>query len=411
MLQVYEIGRLRYGDGLVMIALKLVEHDIKRSFGIAFITSLIALLVYQQFGSVLHRLESFGAFEREFRADFIVYMSGPPGRFTPPLRQPLPESTLARVPLHPDVRRFAPYSARELRWHLPNMSRSDDAVYIIQVPADDVPMALPASFPDYLLDLVQADDTMIITDDLSMKYSMALGETITLGSRGVLVAAVLPVQSYGPLVVMSENTYNAMAAGVTRQNSSTGPLNQRTSANAAGGRHTAVLVTFDERVDKRLASLELQSLLGHSRIRVVTPSELAAEIGIVTLLAENNERAFVITAIFTFLICIFIVAQTIRSAIFNLRDEFSVLIALGASTFSVRLICLEFSLFIGILSTVLSIFLAYVMRIVASYFDVYLVYSFDIFVFTSLIIMCIIFLSGLIASFAIDKFNPTQLLR
>lgn len=391
-----------------MLARKILEHECKRTFGIVVTLSLIGFLLFQQFGSVLGRWESLGAFEREFRADYVVYLDPPSATFVKPLASPLPDWVGSRVSLHPDVEKYEYITLGSRYIRLPNMPFTDRGARKIIVQQGQIPLNYPRDLPDDLVGAVSGLGAIMITSDLADRFSFELGQTIEMEGQELKISAIAEkTRPYESVVMMSGNTQNLLSkrrsASRVREVSGIGVVNL--------SKPYGLLVELKKGVDVLEVGGELRGLVNNRNVKIVSPREVSSETSLSLLFEESSNRSFLITALFTVLISCLIATQTMRSAILAHEDEFAILLALGVSVMSVRLISLEIAFLLGLLSATFATAVSFFMKVIFSKLGLLFSLSVELSGFVFILIMLISLFSGFLASFAVTKIEPSKLFR
>ena len=389
-----------------MIAVRNIEHDWKRSLSTVIVLSLVGLLIFQQFGSILGRWNSLGGIEREFRADLVVKARNPPGRVARPIVHALPPGIENKLLIHPKVQVIQPYKGvlDPIRF---DANVPPDVPKMISIDPKGNPILYPRSFPDELLDLLQVEGHAIANTGFAKRFDLKVGDTLMYKEYEItFVAFVDALSDFDDLVIMSNLT--STAAGV----SSTPQL-----GTAAGGviipalRTRAFLLQLTPAADPDTVAGELRGMFGNPNVEVIFPKQLVSEQSFALLFSERNNRAFLITAGFAILISIMIAIQTMRSAVLNHADEYGALQALGVGSFDLRLIAIETAFWLGLLSTAVAVSGAYVMRSLLTSAGTNFALSIELVLVVSALLMTIAFLAGLFASSAVTRIQPEALLR
>lgn len=388
-----------------MIAVKNIEHDWKRSLSTVVVLSLVGLLIFQQFGSVLGRWNSLGGVERELRADLVVKAKNPPGRITRPIANPLPPGVANTLLVHPAIAQIHPYIGVLDPIHIDGASMDARTKIISVDPAGD-PILYPASFPDRLLELLEVEGHVIANEAFADLFDLDLGGTLShRGYELKLVGIVDSLNGIEPIMIASTLTASAMG----KQS-----LN---SMSVAGGSFVGIqrirsfLVRLHDGSDPQIIAGELRGMLANPSVEVIFPEQLVTEQSFALLFEDRDNRGFLITAGFAILISIIIAIQTMRGAVLSHADEYRALQALGVGALDLRLIAIETSFWLGLLSTAVAVSGAFVMQAFLISTDAQFALSLELIFVISALLMSIAFIAGLFASSAVTRIRPEALLR
>jgi putative ABC transport system permease protein len=121
--------------------------------------------------------------------------------------------------------------------------------------------------------------------------------------------------------------------------------------------------------------------------------------------------SFAFSGFLAFLVGLGITSQTLRSAILSNMREYAALRALGVGVNKLRLVVLEQSFWVGVIGITLCYALTIVMTILGKHFGVALLYPWSAVVLTSIFVLFIALVSGVLSLRALYKSEPTELLR
>lgn len=386
-----------------MIAVRNIEHDWKRSLSTVIVLSLVGLLIFQQFGSVLGRWNSLGGFEREFRVDLVVKAKNPSNRISRPIAANLPPGVANILVTHPSVKQIQSYRG------VPESIRFDGDpvqvdIYYFSVEPTENPILYPRSFPDELLALLQLEGNAIANRTFAKRYDLDLGDTLTHQGYDLrFVGFVDSLNSVGALMVVSNLTASAMSINGTRPH-------QGMMLGAAFNER-AFLLRLADGSDPAIVAGELRGMIANPAVEVIFPEQLVSEQSFALLFEDRDNRGFLITAVFAIVISILIAIQTMRGAVLNHADEYGALQALGVGGLDLRLIAIETSFWLGLLSTAIAISGAFVMQTILRSMDAQFALSAQLVFVVASLLMGISLIAGLFASSAVTRIRPEALLR
>lgn len=389
-----------------MIAVRNIEHDWKRSLSTVVVLSLVGLLIFQQFGSILGRWNSLGGLEREFRADLVVKMKNPPGRVARPIVHVLPAGVENKLLIHPAVSAIQPYMGVADNINFDGAPMQDAPKFMGIDPVGDL-ILYPISFPDSLLELLEVEGHAIANTRLAEQFELELGDTLSFKDYDItFVAFVDALANIDALVITSHFTADAM-----------GKQTISSAASIGGGamvivqRNRAFLLKLVEGSDAEIVAGELRGMFANPAIEVLFPEQLVSEQSFALLFSDRDNRSFLITAVFAILISILIAIQTMRGAVLNHADEFGALQALGVGSLDLRLIAIETAFWLGLLSTAVAVSGAFVMQTVLQTSGAHFALSFQLIFVVGALLMAIALLAGIFASSAVTRIRPEALLR
>lgn len=388
-----------------MIAVRNIEHEWKRSLSTVIVLSLVGLLIFQQFGSVLGRWQSLGGIERELRADLVVKAKNPPGRIMRPIARPLPTGVANTLLIHPAVESIHPYMGVLDPIQIDGAPIEKQTKYISVVPVGD-PVLFPKSFPNELLDLLHVEGHAIANIAFAELFDLQLGETLSYRDYQLtFVGFVDALNSLEPLMVTSTFTANAMGK------SSRGGIGVIDGDFVRMQNERSYLLTIAEGSNAETVAGELRGMLANPSVEVVFPDQLVADQSFALLFEDRDNRGFLITAAFAILISIMIAIQTMRGAVLSHADEYGALQALGVGGVDLRLIAIETAFWLGLLSTAVAVSGAFVMQTMLLSMDAQFGLSVQLIFAVSALLMGISLIAGVFASSAVTRIRPEALLR
>ncbi|GAB5458228.1 MAG: hypothetical protein Hens3KO_12580 [Henriciella sp.] len=395
-----------------MIAVRNIEHDWKRSLSTVVVLSLVGLLIFQQFGSILGRWNSLGAFERELRADLVVKARIAPGRVSRPILGSLPPGVENKLLIHPEVEVIRAYKGFPETIRLEGGIPTAPPAFISIDPGGN-PILYPLSFPDDLLPLLQVEGHVIANTEFAQQFGLTVGDTLSHNDFELtFVAFVDALSDFRPIMIASNLTAGAIGEA---QSQSSAPSARRTitvdGTTVAVGGNSAFLLKLNPAADPEIVAGELRGMFANPAIEVVFPEQLVSEQSFALLFSDRDNRSFLITAVFAILISILIAIQTMRGAVLNHADEFGALQALGVGSLDLRLIAIETAFWLGLLSTAVAVSGAFVMQTVLRASGAQFALSFQLIFVVGALLMAIALLAGIFASSAVTRIRPEALLR
>ncbi|VAX05082.1 hypothetical protein MNBD_ALPHA03-119, partial [hydrothermal vent metagenome] len=190
-----------------MLAQKNIEYNWQKSISTVFILSLVGILFFQQFGSILGRWASLGAFERQFRADLVLYHAPPKDHSAPPLWKGVPSTIYDILKTHPDIEQVSGYRSFRHEFRVDNGPGGYISDLVIVVPPDDIPLIYPLNLSvDFLKNIATPGDA-VVTQKFAEKHDVELGQEFFYHEQPIRVAGIAEIKTdYTGLMVISSNT-------------------------------------------------------------------------------------------------------------------------------------------------------------------------------------------------------------
>ncbi len=382
-----------------MLAQKNIEYNWQKSISTVFILSLVGILFFQQFGSILGRWESLGAFERQFRADLVLYHAPPKEHFAPPLWKSLPATIYDILKTHPDIEQVSGYRSFRHRFRVDNSPGEYRDDLVIAVPPDEIPLVYPLNLSvDFLKNIAIPGDA-VVTQKFAEKHNVKLGQKFFYDKQPIRVAGIAGIKTdYAGLVVISSNTA-ALLNIDTNQKSLT--MSGKGMSMSMPMSDNGLLIHIHDQANIETVAAQIRGMFKGQPVIVTTPKELAAKTGLGLLFSNHNNKSFLITALFTIFVCALVATQTLRASILSYQDEFAIFLAQGVSIFSLQLVALEMAFWLGGLSTAVAVSAAFVMQAIFLAFKVEFAMSLALIGFVAGLMMVIALFAGLVSCYVI----------
>lgn len=248
--------------------------------------------------------------------------------------------------------------------------------------------------------------SIILTDATAKKIDAKIGDFLPVKDVGVdlLVSGI----SYGELAranLMGQSINNFISLETAQL------IEANTNPPTIGPQIRSLLVKLKPNVNIFEAQARLNHYLQPYRVHAILPGQKQRGTSWNFIKESKALQGFFVVGIFAILIPLFIVVQTLRSAIMAQRIQFATLRALGVPVWRLASIAMEQALWVGILGATLSYCLALFVRLQLYERDI-LMYLPTNYIFNiSAAIMCAALLAGLISLIAIFKTRPQELLR
>jgi putative ABC transport system permease protein len=309
----------------------------------------------------------------------------------------LPDRIRPLIYLNPEVTDVESMQGNGAQWVNspgPGQQRVQTFVQIWAIDTEPGALTLPVDYPDSTRLALSAPGAVAIDQTDLKRLGVKLGDIISLNRHTVRLAAVL--HNYQgvtqPSVVMSKDTLRQIGLGDT--NGKTGPL--------------MVKIRDPKRAAQVVAALNAAS---HKDYIALTTAQLN----------KNDEASLLSEQIIGVLLVFFILlsigigigvtSQTLRGAILSNIREFASLRALGISMWSLRLIVMELSFWVGVAGLGATLLLTWLVSIGTQSIGLPLVVRAGPAEWVSGMLMVLAVASGALALGILKKSQPADLLR
>lgn len=376
---------------VISLARANLMHDWRRHFTAVAVLVLAGLLMTIQLGFVLGFMESFGAVQRQVRADLVVHPKAAPGSLFGGAFDPRHEGL---VWMHPAVvavqkgRNFGGFA----EWRGAGDVRRPMQLTILD-PAPDA-MTYPVRFPESLRETLAAPGMLVLPRATARALGVSLGDRARLSSAEVAVGGIVDgLPSIGGLNAIVSPQTAALMSG---------------SQSASADRF---LVRIAEGWAVQQVIGQLNALLADAGLQASRPDVLAGNLGMAELLEPGPGWILMGSAFFALIVGCGIASQTLRGAFLAQLKEFGALRALGVSRRRMAFIALEQAWWTGLASIPLAALIAYGIRRAAAEFDVPIALPTGLMVGSSLLLLAVALLAGLFSLTAVTRVEPAELLR
>lgn len=390
-----------------MLVRKNLEYNWHKSFGTIFILSLVGILFFQQFGNILGRWESLGAFERQFRADLVLYHAPPKDQFVKPLWRALPPTLYNILRTHPDIEQVFRYNSFQQRIMVNRNVAPARPDLIIVVQPGEIPLIYPLNLSTNFLKNIASVGDAIVTQKFADKHDLELGGSFLYNKQSVRISGIIGMKTdYEPLIIMSSNTASVLNIKASKKSKVIANITGMATSN----RDNALLIDVRDQANTETVAAQIRGMFKGQPIIVATPKELASKTSLGLLLNEHGNKSFLITAFFTIFVCALVATQTLRASILSYQDEFAIFLAQGVSIFSLQLVALEMAFWLGALSAGVAVSAAFVMQAIFLAFKVEFAMSFALIGFVTALMMMIALIAGLVSCYVMTTLEKrTQL--
>ena len=393
-------------SGELSLARSNIEFYWRQTFTTVVILAFVGLLIFHQVGGVLGQWRTLGVVEREVSADLVIAAARQPNAPFQSLNASIPGGVRASALTHPNVAYIEGFNLPLRRVDYADMAGLDRPRRL-DIDLSERSLMFPRSVPDETRQLLAGSGVVAVNRAFARRFDVALGDIEIIGDEPVQIVAILNVyEGMGPAILRAPPLG---AQGPNLQQVEAVLLREFGVSIGVTADRGLLLKLHDPTIADRTAA-ELRTLLPRS-ISVLSPEQLIVAAGLAQLSNNARVRAFFITAAFTILICSIIAAQTLRGAILTHRDQYGALMALGVSRW--RLVCtaMETAFWVGALSSVLAVSVAFVMARVLQGLGTNFALTLEVVLGTVALLMVISFIAGLASLGALMRVAPAALLR
>lgn len=385
---------------IVSLARANLLHDWRRHATAIVVLVLAGLLMTIQLGFVAGFIEAFGEMQRQMRPDLIVQYapdSGQSGRgrgrFSMFNRGAIESRHEGYVWMHPEVVAVEGYADFS-----PSVTTvlDDGSMERIQIrPVDPAPnsMTYPRGFPDSLREIIATPGMVVLPRASRRNLGLELGDTIVLGDKEATVGGIVNglAPAFGELVFASPQTMRLLTGQQERPPSM-----------------FLVQIKDPEKLEQVIA--EMNAYLGPRRLKAARVEDVARSMGMKEIF-QGPGMILLGSAAFALLVGCGIASQTLRGAFLAQIREFGSLRALGVRRKHLAWIAMEQAWWTGLVSVPIAAAMAHVIRAIARMFDVTIALPTNLMVGSSVLLVVVALVAGVISLSVVNRAQPAELLR
>jgi len=380
---------------MISLARANLIHDWQRHVTAIVVLVLAGLLMTTQLGLVSGFAESSSELERQLRADVVVIPVAGTSIRGFGRRGAIPTRRIGQIWMHNDVEFVQGYSPRQgsAQWLTEDGSSEFILIYTMD-PGEDS-MTFPRRFPESVRSVLATQGMVVLPRPTARALDVDVGSSGEINGNTVVVGAVvegLP-SGFSRRVFASPQT--------ARELSSTRPQQFVRS----------YLVRLREDADVDRFIDEMSPLLSRYGLQAIRPEEYAAGRGIAELLTSSFGWILIGSAVFGLVVGCGIASQTLRGAFLAQLREFGSLRALGVSKRRMAAVAMEQAFLTGVVSVPIAIVLSHAARVVARQFDIVIALSTELVIGTSVLLLVVALVAGVVSLTAVTRVEPAELLR
>ena len=360
---------------------------------------LAGVVMYIQLAAGAAQILSYGAFERQAKADIII-LHAPTSKWPFPHFRPLKAEVASLVSGRPGIDAIEIVEDRRLSARLETSAELDDFIGLRIIDLDGPALSAPRSLSNAALGLLRQPGAVIITEADARKHGIRLGDQLTTRSQKKLrvVATIRGGLGEGESLVSLR----------TAQLVDPRPPLVSQSGDAM---MMALLAASDSSADPERVGAALSIELKPYGAIALTRDQFANQIRQQILRDRRDVRGFLIVALFMVLATGVIVTQAALSSIVAQRAQFATLLALGVARWRIAALILHQCAWIGVLGAAFAVSGALLAQAVLSQLNVDLV-MLPIFVpLVSATLIGSALLGGGLAALSAMSIRPIELLR
>lgn len=379
-----------------------IGHQWKLFLAAISVLTLSGCLIYVAVGISVANVRNFSVYERSLDADLVVINQNKSkgGR-----RLAFHSNVLYDIQEYEEVEQvevIRPTRTSEIF----TIDGNDKRFTFIAVDTRIDSVLIPKLFDEETRHFLKVPGHLILSKYLAQKENLVVGDTIISKNtnRAYVVAGIVEgALGRSMLGGMRQNNF------VSYQTAETFSTPLRPPVIREQIRSLGVRLKPD--ADKAKTKAKINYYLKSKNLVTIPLSENAFSVSLNFVKEDKNSQGFLIVGLFAVLIPLFIIVQTLRSAIMAQNEQFATLRALGVPTRHLISTAMEQALWVGILGASLAFCCMQIIK--------WRLFSYDIIMFvpgkTILMVSASIFaaalLAGLISLFAIFKTQPQELLR
>ena len=383
---------------MVSLARANLIHDWRRHVTAIIILVLVGLLINTQLGLMTGFVEAQGELQRQLPADLIVKPkpiglgAGSGFQFG---NRGIDSRHQARIWIHPDVEVVQPYSSGQHWYQWRKEDQSTEYVQLKITDPNENSMTYPHRFPDSLRKILNTPGYAVITAATARKLQVQVGDQGTLNRHKVTVGAVVSGMPSGFMIPVFVSSQTARLFGA--------------AANDKWPQNFLIRLKPDTNRDRVV--VELNQMLSPVNLEVIPPEDFASALGLKELLTSSFGWILMGSSAFALVVGCGIASQTLRGAFLAQLKEFGSLRALGVSRMQMAGIAMEQACLTGLAAVPVTAILAHGLRVLAMQFDLVIALPNKLLLATSILLLFVAIIAGVISLTAVTRVEPAELLR
>jgi len=384
---------------IVSLARANLLHDWRRHMTAIVVLVLAGLLMTIQLGFVAGFIENFGELQRQLRADLVVeYDAGSDGfnrrrRFSGFGSGSLEPRHEGFVWMHPEVVRVEAYSDGSPSVRVTGADGSPQRLELRPLDPSPESMTFPRDFPDSLREIIATPGAIVIPRATRHSLELELGDSLAIGENEAIVGGV--VNGLAP------NFGNRAFAS---------PQTVRLLSGQSVSRISRFLVQIKNPESADQVIKEMNTYFRAKKLKAMKVEDVARSLGI-SQIFDGPGAILLGSAAFALLVGCGIASQTLRGSFLAQIREFGALRALGVRKRHLAWIAMEQAWWTGLISVPIAALIAFGIRAVAKMFDITIALPLNLMIGSSILLMVVAIVAGLISLTVVNKAQPSELLR
>jgi putative ABC transport system permease protein len=370
------------------------------------VLALSGCLIYVAVGISAANIRSFSAYERSVDVDLYIRAKGNGGNAL--------QQLLTEIDLYENIDRAEPYFGRA-RTQPIKINDETKRLTIAEIELGDDIMLVPRFIPPEAKQALSVPGSIIVSSTLKEKHGVEMGdilwnpdESFGLEIIGFFDAAI----NRG--FMGSRTGYGFVSPETGRlfsSNSGSVSIQFGGATMSVGRRLIMIGVGVPPGVTPELAMQRLNEQFKNTPLEAITPQSFGRQMSLDAILDNKQFQGFLVVGVFAILIPLFIIVQTLRSAILTQSQQFATMRALGIPSRHLISTAMEQAFWVGILGigvsycAMLGLKAGLLSRDIDMYVTVKVVSS------VSVAILIAALFAGIISLTAIFKMKPQDLLR
>ncbi|MGJ8560406.1 MAG: FtsX-like permease family protein [Litorimonas sp.] len=369
------------------------------------VLALSGCLIYVAVGISAANIRSFTAYERSIDVDLYIRASG--RNNSNALHQLLND-----IDVYEDIAVAEPYAGRPR----PQTVMIDDEgkrLTIAEIELDENIMLVPRFISSEAKQALTIPGTIIVSAPLQEKYGLELGNILWNPGKdfGLEIVGFFDA-AINRGFVGSRTGYGFVSPETGRLFSPSSPsISFGGGAVMVGSRLSMIGVGVPATVSPEIAKQRLNLQFNGTPFEAITPEELVRSLSMDGILESKQVQGFLVVALFAVMIPLFIIVQTLRSAILTQSQQFATMRALGIPSRHLISTAMEQAFWVGVLGVGVSYcaMLGIKVGLLVRGIDMYV--TLKVVGYVSAAILAAAFVAGIISLTAIFKMKPQDLLR
>lgn len=369
------------------------------------VLALSGCLIYVAVGISAANIRSFTAYDRSIDVDLYIRASG---RNNSNALQQL----LNDIDVYEDIAVAEPYSGRP-RAQTIMIDDEGKRLTIAEIELGENIMLVPRFISTEAKQALRIPGTIIVSAPLQEKYGLELGNILWNPGKdfGLEIVGFFDA-AINRGFVGSRTGYGFVSPETGRLFSSSSPsISFGGGGGMVGSRLAMIGVGVPANVSPEVAKQRLNFQFKGTPFEAITPEELVRSLSMDGILESKQVQGFLVVALFAVMIPLFIIVQTLRSAILTQSQQFATMRALGIPSRHLISTAMEQAFWVGVLGVGVSYcaMLGLKVGLLSRGIDMYV--TLRVVGYVSAAILAAAFVAGVISLTAIFKMKPQDLLR